>query len=548
MRRLTAALFCLSALAGSPVAAQSVTPAPAATPPKLIVAISVDQLGGDLFAGYRQHFAGGMARMQSGVVFADGYQAQSATETCPGHSTLLTGSYPARSGIIANDWIDPASPRADKTIYCAEDERVPGSTSRNYTVSPVHLKVPTLGDRLKAANPASRTVAVSGKDRSAVMMAGPNADQIWWWGGQGFVSYAGRAEPAAVTRGNAAVATRLAAAQPPLTLPEQCRSRDRAIDIGGGKTVGTGRFAREAGDARAFRASPELDASVLAIAAALVQEMKLGSGAATDVLTVGLAATDYVGHTYGNQGTEMCLNLLSLDRDLAGFFAVLDRTGVDYMVVLSADHGGHDLPERVRMQGFADAQRVDPALNPVAIGEAVARDLGLTGRVLWGGNSGDLWLDPAIPAKDRARVLAAAVARLSAHPQVESVLTREQLSAMPMPTASPERWTIADRARATFHAERSGDLFIALKQRVTPIADPTGGYVATHGSVWDYDRWVPILFWRRGMPAFEQPLPIATVDILPTLAGVLALPIPAGEIDGVCRDLDAGAGTNCPAQ
>jgi phosphonoacetate hydrolase len=49
--------------------------------------------------------------------------------------------------------------------------------------------------------------------------------------------------------------------------------------------------------------------------------MKLGQGEATDLLIVGLSATDYVGHSYGTQGSEMCLQLLALDRSLGDFFA-----------------------------------------------------------------------------------------------------------------------------------------------------------------------------------------------------------------------------------
>ncbi|MGC6751782.1 alkaline phosphatase family protein, partial [Escherichia coli] len=85
-----------------------------------------------------------------------GYQSHAATETCPGHSTILTGDHPARTGIIANDWTDFAVPRADKTVYCAEDETVPGTDSNHYTVSDKHLKVPTLGEWMKAADPQSR--------------------------------------------------------------------------------------------------------------------------------------------------------------------------------------------------------------------------------------------------------------------------------------------------------------------------------------------------------------------------------------------------------
>ena len=328
-----AALAILSALVAAPAAAQ-------AAPPKLLVVVSVDQFSADLFAAYRRHFTGGFARLQEGAVFPSGYQSHAATETCPGHSTILTGARPARTGIVANDWIDLKAAREDKTIYCAEDESVPGSTSSKYTVSDKHLLVPTLGERMKAANPASRVVSVAGKDRAAVMMGGHRVDELWWWDGKAYASYAGRTAPPAVTSANAAIAARIATAQPALEVPAVCAPRDRAVAIGGGKTVGTGHFARAAGDARAFRASPEADGATLALAAALIRDMKLGQGPAPDIISIGASATDYVGHTYGPGGVETCLQLLSLDRDLGDFFAVLDRSGVDYAVALTADHGG----------------------------------------------------------------------------------------------------------------------------------------------------------------------------------------------------------------
>ena len=81
-----------------------------------------------------------------------------------------------------------------------------------------------------------------------------------------------------------------------------------------------------------------------------------------------------------------------------------------------------------------------------------------------------------------------------------------------------------------------------LKPRVMPITakQTEGGYLATHGSPWDYDRRVPILFWRKGMAGFEQPNSISTVDIAPTLAAMIGLPMPAAEIDGRCLDVTPG--------
>jgi predicted AlkP superfamily pyrophosphatase or phosphodiesterase len=114
---------------------------------------------------------------------------------------------------------------------------------------------------------------------------------------------------------------------------------------------------------RNFRASPEFDGAVLALAASLIEEMQLGRGVSTDVVSIGLSATDFVGHSYGTEGAEMCLQLFSLDRDLGDFFRLLDSKGIDYLVVLTADHGGQDIPERRREQGVPGAARVDAALT-----------------------------------------------------------------------------------------------------------------------------------------------------------------------------------------
>ncbi len=518
----------------------------ARTPPKLIVTISVDQFSADLFAEYRGHFTGGFARLLQGAVFPSGYQSHAATETCPGHSTILTGDHPARTGIIANNWIDLKTARTDKTVYCAEDESVPGSTSAAYTVSDKHLLVPTLGERMKAATPATRVVSVAGKDRAAVMMGGHRVDELWWWDGKKFVSYAGRATPAVVLQTNDAVAARIALAQPAMETTPFCSAHDRAIDIGGGKTVGTGRFERKGGDTRAFRASPEADEALFAMAAGLIRDMKLGKGEATDLIAIGASATDYVGHTYGTEGSEMCLQLTQLDRTMGTFFAVLDSMEIDYEVVLTADHGGHDLPERNDQHGAPEAARINPGFTTKSISDAIAAKLKLTGQLLYGDSgSGDVWIDPKLTPKQRAAVLAEALAAYRANPQVAAAFSRAEIMAALTATGPAETWSLVQRAKASLYPARSGDIVVALKPRVTPIANPGGGYVATHGSFWDYDRRVPILFWRKGMAGFEQPLAVETVDIAPTLAATIGMKLAAPEVDGRCLDLDASAGDSC---
>ena len=548
IRRMTAL-----ALAALPVSLLAQT----APTPKLLVVISVDQFSADLFAEYRAHWSGGMKRLNDGVVFPSGYQSMAATETCPGHSTILTGARPARSGVVANSWVDQTiTSRKDTGVYCAEDvSKGKSSSARDYVPSPVHLLVPTLGDRMKAANPASRVVAVAGKDRAAIMMGGHKTDQIWFLNPRDYAKFETLSDhtgpaPAVVARANTGIEAALAKAMKPMPLSPLCATRSRAVPITATKSVGEGRFARPAGDKRLFRASPESDAATLELAGNLISEMKLGAGTATDLIAIGVSATDVVGHAYGTEGSEMCLQLRELDQRIGQFFDRLDKAKIDYAVVLTADHGGHDTTERNDENGIPDAQRVEPALSAANVGLAVGREMGLTTPVLIGNEaSGDMWINAALSPEQRATALAKATALYKASPQVEAVFTAAEIEAAPGPDGPPETWSLMERVKASYYRGRSGDFYVILKPRVMPIPAvvAAGNYIATHGSPWDYDRRVPMLFWRKGLAGFEQPNGVETVDILPTLAGLIGLPIPKGEIDGRCLDLIAGPGSSCPA-
>lgn len=554
MRRLTVSFAlalglalggCASSPSGRPVTTAEAPPPQG--PPRLIVAISVDQFSADLFAEYREHFSGGMARLMQGAVFPSGYQSHAATETCPGHSTLLTGARPNRTGIIANTWFEPGGARGDKPIYCAEDERDPASSARNPVVSAWHLKVPTLGEMMKAANPASRNVAVSAKDRAVVMMGGHKIDAGYWWKGGSFTSFTGIAPTPAVVAENAAVAGLLKSGAPALAAPAWCGSNEGAVAVG--KTsLGTGHFALEPGKPDAFRISPRMDAATVDLAIGLTDEMGLGQGAAIDLLSVSLSATDYVGHGTGTEGLEMCIQMAELDRSIGRLLAHLDARGIDYAVVLSADHGGLDMPERLDQQALPRATRVDASLAPGELAKAITAKTGIVpaqGPLLMS-ESGDFYVNRSLSTAQRDQVVAALVAMLRAHRQVAAVFTADELRKTPLATANPQDWTLKERVRASFDPARSGDVLVVLDRAITPIPEPIPGmYVATHGSAWDYDRRVPILFWRKGMRGFEQPHPVETVDIAPTLAALIGLGVPDGTFDGRCLDLDAGTGNTC---
>ncbi|WP_211226266.1 alkaline phosphatase family protein [Solimonas flava] len=529
----------------------------AAPPPKLIVAISIDQFSANLFEQYRSQFRGGLARLAGeGVVFPNGYQSHAATETCPGHSTLLTGRHPAATGIVANTWFAPDGQK----IYCVQDDgtTVPG---REQGRGPANLRVSTLGEWLHAADPASRTVAVSGKDRAAIMMSGHDPAAVYWWDDErGFNTYVGPGQTAAarllpVAAFNAEIERRWAKAPPqwrPTT--RRCAALDGAQTYGALRLDhrvppplprdGARPLRADPGFQRWLRASPELDRLTLALAEHLVDDFALGARGATDLLAVSLSATDYVGHRYGNQGPEMCEQLAQLDAMLGDFLARLDRRGRPYLVVLSADHGAMDAAERVAERGVP-AQRLSGGKAWLAqLNERIRSELKLAYAPLFGDEQA-LYVSARADAAQRAKIVAAVKAALAGQPHLVAAYTRDEALAAKIPAARPaDELSLLERVAESTDAQRSGDLQLIWQPYISyGQPEQPGDTIAGHGSPWNYDRRVPILFWWPGARGFEQSLPVETVDIAPTLAAVVGVATPA--VDGVCRDLDRGAASTC---
>ncbi|MCJ7420272.1 alkaline phosphatase family protein [Sphingomicrobium astaxanthinifaciens] len=541
--RLTAPLLAATMMAGLSACASTPQPmasAPAAVeqaapdgPPDLLVVIAVDQLSSRLMEEYLPLMSGGLKRIAGqGTYFVNGYQAQAATETCPGHSTILTGSLPARTGIIANEWVEMARGEGSE-VYCAEDPDRRGEQGDRDVISARHLLVPTLGTYMKAADARSRNVAIAGKDRAAVMLGGHDADQRWWWGPDGWMTDLAPPAPDVVTSATVTTRNLIDAGSAGLTIPTVCAEKP-VVTVGDMGPMGRDPLGWEAGDGRKFRRTPAYDGAVLALGGALIDDLKLGRGEAPDLISLGLSATDYVGHAYGPLGGEMCLQMFALDQNLDGFLKFLDGRGLDYAVVLTADHGGQPIPERYRLTGV-DAERIDAELV-ARVNKSVGDRLGLAEGWVEYGAPGDVYVDPGLDPKIRDVAKGWLKMAYEAEPQVEAVWHREEIMMEPIPTGDPTGWTLKQRVRASFHPDRSGDLYVVIKEYVTPIAEPMPGYVSTHGSPYEYDRRVPVAFYRPGAPALARPDAVRTVDILPTLAAHLGLSLGDAELDGVCLD------------
>jgi predicted AlkP superfamily pyrophosphatase or phosphodiesterase len=548
MSRLLASL-CL-ALAVTPVAAQAQTPqAEAPSRPALVVTLVIDQFSANLFNQYRDRFTGGLKRLEDeGLVYANGYQQHGVTETCPGHSTILTGVNPASSGIPANDWVDRATGQEVYCLAAPQNTLAHGRNTDNGPVGPGALLATTLGDWLKAVSPQSRVYAVSGKDRGAINLAGHAGDGAYWFTeGFGFTTYVEPGQTAAdrlapVAALNARVEARLQATPPIWTYTrDDCRALEGDWTIGGQAfhaTVPPANFALDS--------SPLLDELTLEAATELLQGQALGRRGVTDMLGVSLSATDRIGHGYGAQGPEMCEQMHRLDAALGVFLDALAQVPGGVVVMLTADHGGSDFPERSAARGYADAARGDPTLLGRVSGVLKDR-FGLAVDPLTSGGSGLMvvgegGVELADPRRDE--IAAAAIDLLRAEPTVAGAWMLEEVLASPLPEPgrSPEEMTLLERNRLGAVAGRSPDILLSLQPNLTPGRGRVGGTLSGHGTAWDYDRRVPILFWTVGGVGQERFLPIRTIDIAPTLAHVIGV-TPPPTVEGRCLDLGlAGEG------
>lgn len=556
MSKLTS-LAALSALAlSAAVPAQALAAEQTKPNPKLVVVISIDQFSANLFEQWRGQWKGGLGKLgREGIAYPNGYQSHGMTETCPGHSSLLTGAYPNRTGIVSNNWYDPAT---GQRSYCLLDTSVTlAAPSTQDPVSPKNLMVPTYGEWLKAVSPASRVYGVSGKDRGAITMAGHKPDGAFWFqAGYGFNTYVEAGEdPARKLAPVAALNARLAAEQKKKPFVwtyenKACAALEKTWTTG--ERTWDAKLPRplpanEADSLRDLAASPYTDAVTLEAAAALRDQFGLGDGPQVDVLTVSLSATDFIGHRYGSRGPEMCDHLSRLDARLDTFLARIGKAKGQVLVVLSADHGGSDFPERLRDEGY-DSGRIATSDWLKGLNASLRKDLALDYDPLVAPGGIDTLVivgaDKTAPAAvERARIASAALALVRRQPEVFEAYEINDLLTTPAVEKGtpPDAISVKERLRRSAYPGRSGDILVAFKPLLVPASASTT-YVATHGTPWDYDRRVPILFWWKGAQPRERILPIETVDIAPTIAAVTGVPVPQA-IDGRCRPL--GAGHDC---
>jgi predicted AlkP superfamily pyrophosphatase or phosphodiesterase len=506
-----------------------------ATPsPRLVLALSVDQMAYDYLPRFANLYQGGFQRLlKQGAVFSNARYRHANTETGPGHAVFLSGRHGSTSGIIANSWYDAYLKRE---INVVEDpaQRPVGGEGRG--ASPANFLGFTIGDSLKQKDPASRVVAVSLKDRAAVLMGGRRADAAFWYetAGGNFITstYYMPSAPAWLTAWNSRRLADSFAVQtwnrirPDVALYEKYSGPDavegewdRKDTVFPHKLRGTPPNKEYYDD---VRRTPFADELVLSVTLEAMKAYQLGQRPSTDLLAVSFSATDVIGHTYGPDSQEIMDQLLRLDLLLERLFqAVETQVGLERtLIVLAGDHGVQPLVEVLQAKGIA-ARRV----LPEELGHPVQKALrdsfpGIPGLIAY--------MEPPLFYLDerameqtglqRQQVEAVVSRALYATGLVERVFTQDDL--LHPPAAADPQWRLF---RNSFFQSRSPHV-IACPKPYIYVDDRVGG--TGHGTPHDYDRHVPIIFLGTGIRPGTYHDPCGPEDIAPTLGLMLGWQFP----------------------
>jgi type I phosphodiesterase/nucleotide pyrophosphatase len=528
--------------------------------PRLIVQITVDQLRGDLPLRYRDRFTDGGFRyfLSHGTWYASAHHPHAHTETIVGHTTLSTGAYPSRHGMVANTWYDR---EAGKFVTNIEDENYPivpvlGEKQDHKGASPVTILTTTFGDELSIATEGrAKIYGVSVKDRGAVSMAGHSGKAFWFSTSSGcFVSSTFYYKDASQypqwvkTKCEEHLADKIAGTTwEPLHdraayleknvtnhYPKDSRAEKNMQMLESPAFGSFGRtfphhFAAGPGSLlyNGITISPRGDDLTLDFAKTLLREERLGKDDVTDYLSVSFSSTDLVGHWFSPASVESEDTILRLDRSLDDFISFIDKeVGLENtLIVLSADHGGIEYPEYLAAHGIDTGHLSEKTIMKTAEAAVAARYPGITG-IISKLSIPYFYLDRNVIEKNHLdrfeveRVVARAVQHLDG---VALAVARAD-----MESGSGEAdEELIRQIRRNYNPRRSGQIYI-VQQAQWQIDPSSGPKLVQHGSPWAYDTYVPVAFAGGHVPTAMVWRNISTTDVAATLALMTRTKIPSG--------------------
>jgi len=509
---------------------------------------------GDLFGpnGFRR-------LMRDGASWTQSNYDHMPTYTAPGHATMMTGAWPAESGIIGNEWLERSTGRRITSVT-DDSVKLLGGNPNEPGSSPSRLMSSTVGDELRlATSDRAKVIGISVKDRSAILPAGRHANAAYWfnWTSGTMVSstYYFNQLPAWVTAFNAAKpADKYFGAKWERLLPEAEYLKRAGPDntpwenvagssgdtnsfphtiTGGAKSPGREFYT-------ALDYSPYTNDILLSFAEQAITNEQLGQDDDTDVLTVSFSANDYVGHRFGPYSQEVMDVTLRTDRQIATLLDFVEsKVGLsNTLIAFTADHGVSPIPEQAAALGlsggrikFADVMgTIEAAIrakyNPQGKSPDPTADYLLKynegGTVReWFINNNiyfnyDALKRDNVSVEEFSQVIVAAALTV---PGIARAFTRLQLLRGATSTTDP----IERRVLHGFYPARSGDVVLVPE----PYKYLAETITATHGSAYSYDTHVPTIIMGPGVNAGRYMEPATPADIAPTLSALLRITAPS---------------------
>lgn len=514
--------------------------------PRIVIGLMVDQMRWDFLYRYHDRYGedGFKRLLQEGFNCENTMINYAPTITGCGHASVYTGTVPAIHGIVGNSW--PLFPEG-LNMNCVGDAHVDavGSGSSSGKASPKNLLTTTIGDELKmATNFRSKVVGVSIKDRGAILPAGHSADGAFWfdYSTGNFITstWYMKELPAWVNEFNRR--------ELPISLiqnnwntlyPVQTYRQSTADDKDYEGVLS--RYEKrpvfphilvdpESKGTVSAASTPYGNTLVLEFAKAALEGYEMGQGEETDLLAISLSSPDAVGHRFGPNSIEIEDTYLRLDQELAAFFKYLDlHYGKEsYLFFITADHGVSHSPgflaENKLPGGTLDKTGIIRSIN-----EEIKKNFGIDSGIRAEANY-ELYLNRDAIAKSGAdqRAIEKLIVNLMKKEEgIMDAIPVSQLSFSTLPA------TIKSMFTNGYHAKRGGDIFYILNSGW--IEGSTTG--ASHGLWYPYDAHIPLVWMGWGIDAGKTNRKINMTDIAPTLAALLNIQMPSGNIGQVITEI-----------
>ncbi len=539
-------LLLMAGLLALPAAARSQSPSPELRPPRLAVGIVVDQMQFEMLYRFLDEFGdGGFRRLlNEGFSFENAQFDYAPTFTGPGHASVYTGTTPAVHGIIGNSWYVR---ELQGTTYVTADDRVRtvGSDTDAGLMSPRWMLSTTVGDELwMHSNERSRVVAISLKDRGAILPGGHTGQAYWFDYDTGdFISSTHyHQELPSWVRGfneRGLVAEYLTRQWTPL-LPES-RYVASLPDDNPYEAPFAG-MARpefpydlsalaESGGPGIVAYTPFGDELLVELAIAALDGESLGSRDTPDLLAISFSSPDHVGHRFGPMSMEIQDLYLRLDRQLERLLEQIDqRVGLDdTLIFLTSDHGVAHVPDYLRDRNVPVGQMSGRVLTTALrayLAELYDEDFVLTL------NNEQVFFD-----RDRVRRAGVSLSELQ-QTTARFLISRDGIAgALTADALTFSEFSQGHRARIQrgFHPGRSGDVVYWMEPHWMAFFGPAAR--TTHGSVYSYDTRAPLIWFGGQVPAGRSAHPVAISDIASTLAVFLRSPFPSGNTGNPMNEL-----------